>query len=190
MIKLLFGKAGSGKSHIGKLASLDYGYHFHDADEDLPERFRSAIEKREIVTEEVREEYIEIVIMTIKRLMSAHGDVCVCQALPRNKYREIILTAIPSVEYVWVDAPDDVILSRLGNRAGHVAPREYAEMVNRIFEAPTVPHIRFDNENDPTGFKDQMRATFDMRSRTEAIFPERKIESWAMLTGHQLRCAF
>jgi len=111
----------------------------------------------------VREEYIEIIIATIRRLMLTHKDICVCQALLRNKYREKILEAIPSVEYVWVDAPDDLILSRLENRAGHVAPRGYAEWVNRIFEVPTVAHVKFENGNDPIKFDDQMKAIFDKK---------------------------
>jgi carbohydrate kinase (thermoresistant glucokinase family) len=165
MIKLLFGKAGSGKSYVGKLASLTYGLHFHDADEDLPERFRRAIENREKVTDEVRDEYIDNIIATIRRLMLANKDICICQALLRDKYREKILEAIPSVEYVWVDAPDDLILSRLRNRVGHIAPKDYAEMVNRIFEVPTVAHVRFENGNDPTRFDDQMKAIFGKRRR-------------------------
>jgi gluconate kinase len=108
----------------------------------------------------VRQEYIDNIIATIRRLMLANKDVCICQALFRNKYREKILEAIPSVEYVWVDAPDDLILSRLGNRVGHIAPKDYAEMVNRIFEVPTVAHVRFENGNDPTRFDDQMKAIF------------------------------
>jgi carbohydrate kinase (thermoresistant glucokinase family) len=167
MLKFLFGKAGSGKSHIGRLASRRYGFHFHDADEDLPERFRRAIERQEKVSDEVREEYFENVIATIRRLMLAHQDVCVCQALVRNKYREKIQETIPSVEFVWVDAPDDVIASRLENRAGHLAPSGYAEMVNRIFEPPTVAHVRFENGNDPARFDDQMKAIFG-KARREA----------------------
>ena len=170
MIKLMFGKAGSGKSYIGKLSSLIYGFHFHDADEDLPERFRRAIENQEKVTEEVREEYIEIIIATIRRLMLTNKDICICQALFRNKYREKILEAIPSIEYVWVDASDDLILSRLESRAGHIAPRGYAEMVNRIFEIPTVAHIRFENGNDPIKFDDQMKAIFDKNLNHEWRF--------------------
>lgn len=160
MIKLLFGKAGSGKSYIGRMSSLAYGFHFHDADEDLPERFRIAIENQQRVADEVREEYIDVVIATIRRLMLSSKDLCICQALFRNKYREKILEAIPSLEYVWVDAPDDLILSRLENRAGHLASSGYAEMVNRIFEIPTVPHVRFENGNDSTRFDDQMKAIF------------------------------
>lgn len=160
MIKLLFGKAGSGKSYIGRVASLTYGFHLYDADEDLPEGFRKAIENREKVTDEVREQYIETIITTVRRLMLIHENICISQALMRNKYREKILQAIPSVEYVWVDAPDDTILLRLENRAGHFAPRSYAEMANRIFEIPTVAHVRFENGNDPARFDDQMKAIF------------------------------
>lgn len=160
MVKLLFGKAGSGKSHIGRLASAAYGFHFHDADEDLPARFRQAIENQERVTEEAREEYIANVIATIRRLMLTHRDICVCQALIRNKFRERILESIPSVEFVWVDAAENVIRSRLENRTGHLASRAYAEMVNRIFEVPTVAHVKFENGNDPTRFDEQMKAIF------------------------------
>ena len=161
MIKLLFGKAGSGKSYIGRLSSLTYGFHFHDADCDLPGDFRRAIENQERVTERMREDYIEIIIATIKRLMFTNKDICISQALLRNKYRKKILEAIPSVEYVWVDAPDRLISSRLENRAGHVASQYYAEMVNRIFEIPTVPHVRFENGNDPVKFDAQMKAIFE-----------------------------
>ena len=177
MIKLLFGKAGSGKSYIGKAASLAYGLHFYDADQDLPGRFRKAIENQEKVTEEVREDYIEIIIARIRGLMLVHEDLCVCQALVRNKYREKILQTIPSVEYVWVDAPDSLIASRLEGRTGHLAPRGYAEMVNRIFEAPTVPHVRFENGNDPARIDEQMRAIFDKNLRTRATLPDRKIKN-------------
>lgn len=161
MVKILFGKAGTGKSYIGKLSSLTYGFHFHDADCDLPADFRRAIENEERVTERMREDYIETIIATIRRLMLTKKDICVSQALLRDKYREEILAAIPSVEYVWVDAPDDLISSRLENRAGHVASRRYAERVNRVFEMPTVPHIRFENGNDPIKFQAQMKAIFE-----------------------------
>ena len=160
MIKLLFGKAGSGKSYIGKLVSNRYGFHFHDADEDLPERFRQAIKNRESVTDEVRDEYIDRVISTLRRLVLTNKRICVCQALFRNKYRERILEAVPSVEYVWVDAPDHLILSRLQNRAGHVASRDYAEMVNRIFEIPTVAHVRLENGHDAIKFDEQITTIF------------------------------
>jgi gluconate kinase len=160
MIKLLFGKAGSGKSYVGKLASLTYGFHFYDADEDLPERFRRAIENQEKVTEEVREEYIDAVIATTRRLMHTHKNICVSQALVRDKYRRKILEAIPSVEFVWVDAPEELILSRLETRVGHIAGMGYGVMVNGIFETPTVAHVKFENGSDPTQFEAQLKAIF------------------------------
>ena len=160
MIKLLFGKAGSGKSYIGKLASSLYGLHFHDADEDLPERFSRAIKNQERVTDEVRDEYVDRIIATLGRLMLTSERICVCQALFRNKYREKILEAIPPVEYVWIDAPEHLISSRLGNRAGHLASRGYAEMSNRIFEVPTIAHVRLENGDDPIKVNQQITAIF------------------------------
>ncbi len=109
--------------------------------------------------------------------MLTHKDICISQALVRNKYREKLLEAIPSIEYVWVDAPDDLILSRLDNRAGHIASRRYAEMVNSVFEIPTVAHIRFENGNDPKQFDDQMKAIFGHNLKTEVIFADRGIKT-------------
>jgi gluconokinase len=160
MIKFLFGKAGSGKSHIGEVASRSYGFHFHDADGDLPDAFRKAMERGGGVTEEMREEFTAILIATIQRLASTHRNVCISQALVRNRMRERILQAVPSVELVWVDAPEDVISARLESRPDHIASKPYARMVNSLFELPTVPHAKFVNDNDAIRFADQMKAIF------------------------------
>jgi gluconokinase len=164
MIKFLFGKAGSGKSHIGEAASRLYGFHFHDADQDLPDGFRKAMERGGGVTEEMREELTAILIATTERLASAHRDVCLCQALVRNRVRERILAAVPAVELVWVDAPDDVIAARLEGRPDHIASKTYARMVNSLFEPPTVPHAKFINDGSAVRFDEQMKAIFSQPS--------------------------
>lgn len=160
MIKFLFGRAGSGKTHIGKVASRDYGYYFHDADADLPEDFRKAMERGGGVTEAMREVFLGNLIGTIRRLAAAHRDLCVSQALVRDRLRTRILEAMPSVEYVWVDTPDDILQARLQGRADHIASRPYAEIVNSLFEPPSVPHVKFVNDGDAVRFDAQMRAVF------------------------------
>jgi gluconate kinase len=162
MIKFLFGKAGSGKSHIGE-ASRAYGFHFHDADADLPEDFRRAMERGGGVTEEMREALLASIVGTIGRLAAAHRDVCISQALVRDRLRSRILQAVPSVEYVWVDAPEDVLRARLESRPAHVASKTYAQTVNSLFEAPTVPHQTFVNDGDAARFEEQMRVIFGAR---------------------------
>ena len=122
MIKFLFGKAGSGKSHIGEAASRLYGFHFHEADQDLPEAFRQAIAAGGGVTEEMRQEYLVVMIATLQRLASEHRNVCVSQALFRDRMRLRILEAVPAVEFVWVDAPDDVLWARLEARDAGAHP--------------------------------------------------------------------
>ena len=160
MIKFLFGKAGSGKTHIGEAAGRSYGFHFHDADHDLPEAFRQAIAAGGGVTERMRQDYLEAMIVTLRRLASGHANVCISQALFRDRMRQRILEAVPAVEYVWVDAPDDVLWARLESRGGHIASRPYAQMVNRLFEPPTVPHAKFINDGDRARFAEQMKAIF------------------------------
>jgi gluconate kinase len=160
VIKFLFGKAGSGKTHIGVVAGRDYGFHFHDADQDLPESFRQAIAAGGGVTEKMRQEYLESMIATIRRLAAEHANLCVSQALFRDRMRLRIREAVPAVEFVWVDAPDDVLWGRLEARGGHIASRPYAQMVNKLFEAPTVPHARFINDGNAGRFAEQMMTIF------------------------------
>ena len=164
MIKFLFGKAGSGKSHIGEAASRLYGFHFHEADQDLPEAFRQAIAAGGGVTEKMRQEFLVVMIATLQRLASEHRNVCVSQALFRDRMRLRILEAVPAVEFVWVDAPDDVLWARLEARGGHIASRPYAQMVNRLFEIPTVPHAKFVNDDNAIRFAEQMKTIFSARS--------------------------
>jgi gluconate kinase len=162
MIKFLFGKAGSGKSHIGE-ASRAYGFYFHDADGDLPDDFRKAIERGGGVTDAMREAFLAAIIGTIRRLAAEHRDVCISQALVRDRLRVTILQAVPTVEYVWVDAPEDVLRARLESRPDHIAAKPYAEIVNGLFEAPTVPHVKFVNDGDAARFDEQMNAIFGSR---------------------------
>lgn len=181
MIKFLFGKAGSGKSYVGKIASLAYGFHFHDADGDLPERFRKAVERREKVTEDVREEFLQAIITTARRLSISHRDVCICQALPRDRLRQRIVEAIPSVEFIWVDAPGDLITARLRERSGHLASAEYADSLNRIFEEPTVPHVKFVNGDDAAEWRHQLEVVFGVRAKTSALTHLQSLHGQAML---------
>ncbi len=164
MIKFLFGKAGSGKSHIGEAASRSYGFHFHDADHDLPDSFRRAMERGGGVTEEMREEFLSALVETIKSVAAAHRDVCISQALVRDRLRVRLLEAVPSVQYVWVDAPEDVLSARLASRPGHIASKTYGRMVNSLFEPPTVPHAKFINDGDAARFAAQMKAIFSLPS--------------------------
>ena len=164
MIKFLFGKAGSGKTHIGEVASRSHGFHFHDADQDLPEAFRQAIAAGGGVTEKMRHEYLAAIIATIQRLAAEHASVCVSQALFRDRMRLRILEAVPAVEFVWVDAPDDVLWARLESRGDHIASRAYAQRVNGLFEAPTVPHATFINDGNAARFTAQMREIFGTRA--------------------------
>ena len=163
MIKFLFGKAGSGKTHIGE-ASRAHGFHFHDADRDLPEAFRKAMERGGGVTEEMREEFLAGLVATINHLAAAHPNVCVSQALVRDRLRTRVLEAVPAVQYVWVDAPEDVLAARLESRPGHMARAPYARMVNNLFELPTVPHARFINDGDAALFTEQMGKIFGLRT--------------------------
>ena len=50
----LFGMPGSGKSHVGRLLEMHYGYKYVDADAWLPKKMIETLEKGETFTNDMR----------------------------------------------------------------------------------------------------------------------------------------
>jgi gluconokinase len=48
MLLILFGLPGSGKNFVGRILQEDFGFLFHDADDDLPDEMREAIQSQQI----------------------------------------------------------------------------------------------------------------------------------------------
>ena len=137
MIVVLFGLLGCGKNYVGKIFE-EFGFHLYDADKDLTPRMKRAIAKQQAFTEQMRDEYFEIVIRKVAELQKSHKDLVVAQALFKNKHRRKILNAFPDATFIWVQCAPELISDRLTARANHIAGKNYGELVNRHFEIPTI----------------------------------------------------
>ncbi|QIF02799.1 hypothetical protein [Roseimicrobium sp. ORNL1] len=155
---LLFGKIGSGKSYAGELFQREFGLAYHDADRDLPEAMKEAIRNHRPTTEEMRDDFVRVIIERIHQLSQEHQHFCIAQALFKNRHRQRILAEFPELQMVWVRSDESLSDARLENRIGHVASLYYAQMVNPNFEEPTHRHLVIENTGDDSTLLDQMRS--------------------------------
>ena len=138
MIIVLFGLLGCGKNYVGKIFE-ELDFHLYDADQDLTPRMKRAIANHKIFTDQMRDEYFDIVIGKIIELKKSHRDLVIAQALFKNKHRQKILRAFPEAKFIWIQCAPELISERLTARANHIAGRSYGELVNSHFEIPTIP---------------------------------------------------
>jgi carbohydrate kinase (thermoresistant glucokinase family) len=145
---LLFGQIGSGKSHVGALLAQEFGFHYHDADTDLPGEIVDAIRRHAPLTDDMRDQFAERIATRLEALSASHSNFVVAQALFKDRQRSLLLARCPSLHLVWVRSTPVLIAARLKERTGHIASAYYADVVNPVFEAPTVPHLILDNLGD------------------------------------------
>lgn len=147
MVFFLFGLLGAGKNFVGKIFAEEFSFTFYDADQDLTPAMKDAIANHRQFTEEMRDEYFEIVIRRIAPLKQEHQKLVVAQALFKNRNRGQIMLHFPEIKFVWVQADELLLVKRLGERQGHRADTRYGEIVNQLFEIPNIPHeILINNE--------------------------------------------
>ena len=163
MIKLLFGKIGSGKSYIGQLAQERYGYVFHDMDWDLPTEMKESIERHDEVTQDMRDQFTIATVDRIRKLKEKNDRICISQALFKNQNRVTIQSELPDVDFIWVDAREALISERLKKRTGFTASAYYANLINPNFEIPTIKCTKFMNSAVNTEFYTQMECHFGNR---------------------------
>ncbi|MCC7359723.1 MAG: hypothetical protein IT317_09610, partial [Anaerolineales bacterium] len=51
LLLILFGLPGAGKSYVGRVVRDAFGYHLHEADDDIPEDYRRLVAAGQVVSE-------------------------------------------------------------------------------------------------------------------------------------------
>jgi len=149
MLIILFGPIGVGKSYIGKLLSSHYDFYYEDGDNWLTPEMLSVIEKRMHFTQEMIDNFVDVMITNIAALFeSGHKNIVISQALYRQKNREKILRAFPTVKFIQVDARPDTVSRRLISR-GNAVDEEFANLNKGYFEPMAgCPVIHNDEDGD------------------------------------------
>ncbi len=149
----LFGQIGAGKSHCGRLLARDFGFAFHDGDDDLTPAMRGAISSRVAFPPEMRRTFAEILAARLGGLATTHARFCLAQGLFKNSERHHLRATLPDLVFVWVRASPEAIAARLHTRTGHVADAAYAAWANPYFETPDFPHLTVDNHGDEAALR-------------------------------------
>ena len=152
----LFGLPGAGKTYIGDLIARESTYHHYNADDDFTPTMLKAIDRREEFSDEMRDEFYELISKKLPRLVEQYKNVIVSQATFRRQHRDMIRHALDDLEFVWVQAPQSVIIQRLRARGNEVTS-EYFKKVAPNFEAPEKDCKSIVNDKDDTHIIDTFR---------------------------------
>ena len=121
LIIVVMGVSGCGKSSVAEQLAADLQGHFKDGDELHPASNIDKMVAGTPLTDEDRQPWLEDVARYAAEHAQAHG-ICViaCSALKRH-YRQTLNKA-GNVVYVFLEGSQELIASRMHQRAGHFMP--------------------------------------------------------------------
>ncbi|TXN31574.1 gluconokinase [Lacisediminihabitans profunda] len=117
---VVMGVSGAGKTTTGILIADVLGVEFVDADSLHPQANRLKMAGGEPLTDEDRWPWLDEVGRAMA-LSANVGIVMACSALKRS-YRDAIVRLAPSVQFVHLHAPTQLLAARVEQRAGHFMP--------------------------------------------------------------------
>ncbi len=119
MVVVLFGVAGSGKTTVGRLLSLELGWRFYDADDFHTISNVEKMKKGIPLSDEDRRPWLERLRELIKTCLTQRIDaVLACSALKKS-YRQYIQIDKEEVKFVFLKGEFSLIQERLKKRYGH-----------------------------------------------------------------------
>jgi len=129
----LYGLAGAGKSYCGQLFARRLGYHYYDLDVHLTPAMQEAIRAKTTFTDAMRDEFFEVIREKIREACGTHAKILFAQGAYKERHRAFLKAALPSLHFVCVSAPIDVLQGRLAARGGQVTA-DYALSIAKGFE--------------------------------------------------------
>ena len=142
---VLIGLSGSGKSYVAKRLSKKYGYKVLRSDEIRKELFGLKPRKsakapfgKGIYTEEATKKVYKTLIDRAKELISRGEKVVLDATFLKRWQRELVLSNFPNAVFIWVWAPERVVIERLKKRKGDVSDADVSVYLKQksIFEIP------------------------------------------------------
>jgi gluconate kinase len=156
MLLILFGLPGAGKSFAGRLLRSDFGFAFHEADDDIPDDYRQQVLAGRVVGEPMRDAYHRHLIERIAELQMAQPRLAVAAPLLRDRHRQWIHERFPEAVFVLVKCDPQAWQARLAART-HTISLDYARKVAGLFEPAAIPHVTLDDSADgPEGIHQQI----------------------------------
>jgi gluconate kinase len=145
---VVFGKPGAGKSYVADIIADRFGYYPYNGDEALPSDMKKKILEKSDVTTDMRERFVENMIMEMKRLQKTRGKIVLHQALIKEHMRETLLQQYHEALFLWVDCDHDILKKRYMKRKYFNLGLGYLQVMIDAFEEPQHIHTKIENTHD------------------------------------------
>lgn len=160
---LLFGLSGSGKTYVADVLAAHFGWPVYHADDGITPAMRQALAEARPFTEQMRDEFFQVLADKIKAHLQApghgsqKGPLLVTQGAYKNRHRLYLQERIPGLRLLWVDALPQLIEQRLESRRDGISVQS-ARALQRDFEVPVADCARLQNNSDADEIVRQFRA--------------------------------
>ena len=133
-VAVVMGVSGSGKTTVGIGLAARLGWEFLDADDLHPPHNVEKMAAGEPLDDADRAPWLDAVAERIDvAIATGSSTVIACSAL-RRRYRDVLRR--PSVMFVVLDGPREVLLGRLQHRRGHFMPADLLDSQLATLERP------------------------------------------------------
>ena len=157
MTLVVMGVSGVGKTSVARALVERTGWPFQEGDDLHPEENRAKMAAGTPLTDDDRWPWLRRIAAWIGEQEAAgRGAVVTCSAL-RRSYRELLRDGHPSVRFVHLVAPDDVLTDRITNRRRHYMPPSLLRSQLDALEplGADEPGVRVETQGDPDTVADR-----------------------------------
>lgn len=135
-VYVVMGVTGSGKSTVGAALAHALGIGFVEGDDYHPVENVKRMASGTPLTDEDRSGWLHALANRIREAREAGtGLVLTCSALKRS-YRDILRSASPGVQFVFLDGPRSLLEERVAGRRGHFMPASLLDSQLETLEKP------------------------------------------------------
>ena len=152
MVLIVMGVVGAGKTTVGALLARRLGWDFTDADDLHPPTNVEKIRRGMGLSDADRAPWLAALRHAIEQWNRVGANVVLACSALKHAYRERLRTG--SVQFVYLKASSELILTRLGGRHGH-------------FASATILASQFSDLEEPAG-----AITVEVDKTPEAIVSE------------------
>ncbi|MBI3980610.1 hypothetical protein HY345_01290 [Candidatus Microgenomates bacterium] len=158
---IIFGLPGAGKSYVGEILKNHYHLPLYDGDDELPREMKKALFNKTRVKEKMRRKFFEALMTKIEELLSAKKDFVFMQTFLKDHLRRKIYHQYPFLKFLQIEAEDVLREKRYVSRQDFNLGLSYLRQTCALFEKPTIPVIKIDNNTEgPDNLIKQLNTIF------------------------------